>query len=145
MTDKYFGSHEIQAREETIKGSSDRSFGIVFAVVFALVAALSWYSGGTHWTWWLGGSALFALVALAYPGVLAPLNRLWMKFGLLLAAVISPLVLGLVFYLCITPIGFLMKLFGKDPLRLRLDRDADTYWIRREPPGPPPESLKNQF
>lgn len=145
MSDKYFGSHEIQAREEAIKGSSDRAFGVVFAVFFTLVAALSWYSGGTHWHWWLGGSALFALVALACPRVLAPLNRLWMKFGLLLAAVISPLVLGLVFYLCITPIGFLMKLFGKDPLQLRLDRDADTYWIRREPPGPPPESLKNQF
>ena len=68
-----------------------------------------------------------------------------MKFGLLLAAIISPVMLGLVFYLCITPIGFLMRLFGKDPLRLRLEPEADTYWIRREPPGPPPESLKNQF
>jgi hypothetical protein len=145
MNDKYFGSHEIQSREEVIKGSSDRSFGIVFAVFFALVAAISWYSGGAHWTWWLTGSVLFALVALVYPRVLGPLNRLWMKFGLLLAAVISPIMLGIIFYLCITPIGYLMRLLGKDPMRLRFDSQADTYWIKREPPGPPPESLKNQF
>ena len=145
MSDKFFGSHEIQSREEVVKSSSDRAFGYVFAVFFALIAGLSWYNDGGHWHWWLGGGALFALVALASPSLLAPLNRLWTKFGLLLAAVISPVVLGLVFYLCITPIGFLMRLFGKDPLRLRLDPQADTYWIRREPPGPPPESLKNQF
>ena len=145
MSDKFFGSHEIQSREEIVKSSSDRSFGIVFAVVFALIAAVSWYNDGRHWLWWLGGAGLFALVALIWPGLLAPLNRIWMKFGLLLAAVISPVVLGLIFYFCITPIGFLMRLFGKDPLRLRLEPEADTYWIRREPPGPPPESLKNQF
>ena len=145
MSDKFFGSHELQSREEVIKGSSDRSFGIVFAVVFALIAAISWYHDGTHWHWWLGGSLVFALIAMARPPLLAPLNRLWTKFGLLLAAVVSPVVLGLVFYLCITPIGFLMRLFGKDPMRLRLEPEADTYWIRRDPPGPPPESLKNQF
>jgi Saxitoxin biosynthesis operon protein SxtJ len=143
--DKYFGSHEIQSREETIKSSSDRSFGIVFAVFFALVAAISWYHHGGHWHWWLGGAVLFALVALTYPRLLAPLNWLWTKFGLLLASVVSPVVLGLVFYLCITPIGFLMRLFGKDPMRLKLEPEAETYWIPREPPGPPPESLKNQF
>ncbi len=145
MSDKFFGSHEIQLREETVKSSSDRSFGFVFGVFFALIALISWYYDGKHWHWWLGGSALFALVALTHPRVLAPLNRLWTKFGLFLAAVVSPVVLGLVFYLCITPIGFLMRLFGKDPMRLRLEPEADTYWIHREPPGPPPESLKNQF
>ena len=145
MNDKFFGSHDIQSREEAVKSSSDRSFGVVFAVVFALIAALSWYNGGTHWHWWLSGAALFAVVTLAHPSLLAPLNRLWTKFGLLLAAVVSPVVLGLVFYLCITPIGFLMRLFGKDPMRLKLEPEAGTYWIRREPPGPPPESLKKQF
>ena len=145
MSDKFFGSHEIQAREETVKSSSDRSFGYVFAVFCALVAAISWYYDGTHWHWWLGAAGLFALVAVARPALLAPLNRLWSKFGLLLAAVISPVVLGLVFYLCITPIGFLMRLCGKDPMRLRREPEADSYWIRREPPGPTPKSLKNQF
>ena len=140
MSDKFFGSHELQSREEVVKGSSDRSFGIVFAVFAALIAAISWYHDGAHWRWWLGGSLLFALIAMARPPLLGPLNRLWTKFGLLLAAVVSPVVLGLIFYLCITPIGFLMRLFGKDPMRLRLDPEAETYWIRREPPGPPPES-----
>lgn len=145
MEDKFFGSHEIQTREETIKGSSDRSFGYVFAVFCCLVSALSWYHDGILWHWWLWAGALFALVALVRPILLAPLNQLWLKFGLMLAAVISPVVLGIVFYLCITPIGFLMRLFGQDPLRLRYEPQSDTYWIKRDPPGPPPESLKNQF
>jgi len=145
MNDKYFGSHEIQVREEVIKGSSDRSFGMIFAAFFAIVSAISWYYAGAHWTWWFTGAVVFALVALISPRLLGPLNRLWMKFGLLLALIISPIALGLIFYLCITPIGLVMRLFGKDPLRLRFDRQAETYWIPREPPGPPAESLKNQF
>ena len=92
MSDKFFGSHEIQSREEVVKSSSDRSFGIVFAVFFVLVTAISWYNDGKHWLWWLGGAALFSLVALVWPSLLAPLNRVWMKFGLLLAAIISPVV-----------------------------------------------------
>ena len=145
MSDKFFGSHEIQAREEVVKSSSDRAFGYVFAAFCALVAALSWYHEGKHWPWWFGAAGLFALVALVRPGLLAPLNLLWTKLGVLLAAVVSPVVLGLVFYLCVTPIGWLMRLMGKDPLRLRLEPEAETYWIRREPPGPAPDSLKNQF
>ena len=67
---------------------------------------------------------------------LRPLNRLWLRFGLLLAAVVSPIVLALLFYLTIAPIGFMMRLAGKDPMRSRRDPNATSYWIRREPPGP---------
>jgi hypothetical protein len=145
MADRYFGSHELLGREETVKSSSNRGFGYVFAAVCALVAALSWYHGGQRWGWWLAAAALFALAAILVPQWLAPLNRLWTRLGLLLAAVIGPAVMALVFYGCITPIGALMRLFGKDPLRLRYEPDAASYWIPREPPGPAPDTLKNQF
>jgi hypothetical protein len=73
------------------------------------------------------------------------LNRLWLKFGLLLYKVMNPLVLGLLFFVTITPIGLVMRAFGKDFLRMKMDRSAKSYWIDRAPPGPPPQSMKNQF
>jgi predicted membrane metal-binding protein len=137
--------HEDFSREEHVKAGSDRGFGFVFAGFFALVSALSWWRGHTGWHWTLPLAALFLVVALVYPRLLAPLNKLWLKFGLLLYKVMNPLVLGLLFFVTITPIGFVMRLFGKDFLRLRLDRGAKSYWIERTPPGPPPQSMRNQF
>jgi hypothetical protein len=145
MKDKYFGAHEFQAREEVLKISSERSFGLVFAGFFALLGALGLYHGGTSWYYWFPLAALFAALAYAAPSVLAPLNRLWAIFGHLLHTVISPLVLGVLFYVCVTPIGVLMRLTGKDPMRQRFEPAAKSYWIIREPPGPAPETFKNQF
>ena len=76
---------------------------------------------------------------------LAPLNKWWTKLGVLLYRIVSPVVLGLLFYLTVTPIALLLRLLGKDPLRLRRDPDGASYWIDRTPPGPAPESMKNQF
>ncbi len=145
MKDRYFGAHEFQARDEVVKISSERSFGLAFAGFFALLGALSFYQGGTRWYYWLPLAALFAVLGCAAPGVLAPLNRLWAKFGLLLHLVVSPLLLGVLFYVCITPIGFLMRLTGKDPMRRTFEPAANSYWIVRKPPGPAPETFKNQF
>jgi hypothetical protein len=145
MTDRYFGSHEFQAREEAVKSSSDRSFGFVFAAFCAVVGGLSLYHGGSHWAWWLGAAAIFAILAVAAPRILAPLNRLWAKFGLLLHRIVSPIMLGLIFFACILPFGVVMRLLGKDPLRRRFEPGAESYWIRRDPPGPSPETFKNQF
>jgi hypothetical protein len=145
MKDKYFGAHELQAREEDVRISSHRSFGLVFAGLFALLGTLSAYHSGTRWYYWFLLAALFGVLAYIAPGVLAPLNRLWAKFGHLLHMVISPVLLGILFYLCISPIGFLMRLTGKDPMRRKLERAAKSYWIVRAPPGPPPETFKNQF
>jgi hypothetical protein len=124
--------HEDFSREEHVKAGSDRGFGQVFAGFFALVSALSWWRGHTGWHYLLPIAVAFLVVAYTYPSLLAPLNRLWLKFGLL-------------FFITITPIGLVMRAFGKDFLRLRLDRGAKSYWIEREPPGPPPQSMKNQF
>jgi hypothetical protein len=137
--------HESFDRDEAIHGSSDRSFGLVFAAVFLAISILPWIFGGRLRVWSLGVAAVFGVVALAAPRVLAPLNKLWLRFGLLLHRIVSPVVLGIMFFLVITPMGLLMRAFGKDPLRLRFDRSASTYWIPREPPGPPPDSFSDQF
>jgi Saxitoxin biosynthesis operon protein SxtJ len=145
MRDKYFGAHEFQDREEVPTTSSDRSFGLVFAAFFAFLGALSVYRGGTHWHYWFPLAAAFAVVAYAAPNGLAPLNRLWAKLGHLLHMIVSPVFLAVVFYGCIVPVGFLMRLSGKDPMRRRFEPDADSYWIARKPAGPGPESFKHQF
>jgi len=137
--------HEDFSREEHVKAGSDRGFGFVFAGFFALVSALSWWRDHTGWHWMLPVAVAFLGVALVYPRLLAPLNKLWLKFGLLLYKVMNPLILGLLFFVTITPIGLVMRLCGKDFLRLRLDRGAKSYWIVRTPPGPPPQSMRNQF
>jgi hypothetical protein len=145
MKDRFFGTHEFQAREDVVKVSSERSFGLVFAGFCALLGALSFYRGGTRWYYWLPLAALMAVLAYAAPSVLAPLNRLWAKFGLMLHSIVSPLILGVLFYVGVTPIGFLMRLAGKDPMRRRFEPAAKSYWIIREPPGPAPETFKHQF
>lgn len=138
-------SHESLEREEIVKGPSNRSFGFVFAAVFFVIGAFPLLAGKSALVWALATGAAFALVALAIPVVLAPLNRLWLKLGLLLHKVVSPIVLAILFFVVITPMGLAMRLFGKDPLRLRLDKGSKSYWIERNPPGPAPETLKDQF
>jgi predicted membrane metal-binding protein len=137
--------HEDYSREDHVQAGSDRGFGLVFAGFFAIVSGLSWWRGHTGWHWTLPLAALFLLIALIYPRILNPLNQLWLKFGLLLYKVVNPIVLGLLFFLTITPIGLFMRAGGKDFLRLKLDRGARSYWIDRTPPGPPPQSMRNQF
>jgi hypothetical protein len=145
MRDKYFGSHEILQREAARKTASDRSFGLVLAGFFALLGVVGLWRQSERWPLWAGLAVVALALALAAPRLLAPANRVWTKFGLLLHAVVSPVMLGVIFYLCIAPIGFLMRLSGKDPLRLRYEPEADSYWIKRVPPGPQPPSFKNQF
>jgi Saxitoxin biosynthesis operon protein SxtJ len=138
-------SHENLNREEHIEGSSDRSFGLVFAGVFIAIAVLPLFHGESV-RWWAAGVAIvFALVALVKPALLAGLNRFWIKLGILLGKVISPIALGILFYAVITPFGLVIRLTGKDPLRLKFAPDADSYWIPRDPPGPTPDSMNNQF
>jgi hypothetical protein len=83
--------------------------------------------------------------ALLYPAALNPLNRAWLKFGLLLHKVVNPIVMGLLFYGTVLPTGLVFRALGKDILRLRRQPEADSYWIVRQPPGPAPETMKDQF
>ena len=138
-------THENTGAAHEAKIGSERSFGFVFVGFFALLSGLAWWNASRYLVYWLAVSASFLLVALAAPRLLAPLNWLWFRFGLLLNAIVSPVIMGLLFFLTITPIGWLMRLFGARPLHLKFDRAVQSYWIRRDPPGPPPASLKNQF
>ena len=138
--------HEhIRHHEQSSQGSSDRSFGIVFALFFLIVALLPLLHGHSILYWGMVTSAIFGVIAIATPSALKPLNRLWTRFGLLLHGVVSPIALAVLFYGVVTPTGLVMRLIGKDPLRLRLDPSIQSYWIVRASPGPDAESLKNQF
>jgi len=138
-------AHEDLSREQQVEGSSDRSFGLVFSAVFLIVACWPLFHRESPRWWALGVAGVFALIAIGRPALLAVPNRLWTKLGLLLGKIVSPVALGILFYCVLTPIGALMRLIGTDPLRLKLDSSADSYWIGREPPGPPPNSMTNQF
>jgi hypothetical protein len=138
-------AHEDFSRGEDIEGSSNRAFGIVFAVVFTLVAGWPLLSGqGLRW-WAAAVSLAFLLAAFLAPDWLAALNRAWTRLGLLLGRIVSPIVLAILFFGAFTPFGLLMRLFRKDPLRTAFDRNAATYWIERVPPGPDPAGMKDQF
>jgi hypothetical protein len=138
-------AHEDLTREQEVEGSSDRVFGLVFAGAFLLLGGWPLLHGEAPHVWAFGLATMFLLLALLKPASLSRLNRLWMKLGILLGKVISPLALGVLFYGVLTPIGAVMRFAGSDPLRVKLDPDAESYWISREPAGPSPDSMTNQF
>lgn len=136
---------EDLSREAEVKGSSDRSFGAVFTTVFLVVALFPLLKGHPIRAWALWPTVALAIVTALRPSLLRHVNRLWMRFGLLLGRIATPMILGLLLYAVFTPIGLLLRLFGKDLLRLKREPSAPSYWIRRSPPGPPPESMSDQF
>lgn len=145
MRDVYFGSHEILRRDHVAKTASDRRFGVVFAGFFAALAAIGLWNGNVRWPIWLGLAVLVLTLTLVVPKVLQPFNWVWRKLGLVLHATLSPMILAILFYACVAPVGFFMRLSGRDPLRQQYKPEADTYWICRIPPGPEPDTFKNQF
>lgn len=137
--------HEnLESRAASGPGS-ERGFAVVFTVVLVLVGLWPMVSGGPVRTWALLVAVALLLAGLTAPGILAPLNRLWFRFGMALGRIVSPIVMGILFFGTVMPTGLLMRLFRKDLLRLRFDPAAESYWISRDPPGPSPESLKQQF
>jgi hypothetical protein len=138
-------SHEDLTREQHVEGSSNRAFGWVFSAVFAIIAAWPLFHAAPPRWWALGIAAAFALVAQVRPELLGGMNRQWLKLGLFLGKVISPVALGILFYVVLTPLGAMMRLAGKDPLRRKLDPAGQSYWLPRKPPGPPADSMTNQF
>ena len=137
--------HEDLHRDEEIGGPSDRKFGLTIGIVCGVIGSVRLVLGHSYWPWWLGVAALLIVLAMAAPAALGPLNWLWLRFGLVLYKIVNPVVMTVLYIVTIVPIGLLMRLFGKDPMRLRREPAASSYWIEREPPGPPPESMRNQF
>lgn len=128
-----------------VKMGSNRSFGIVFGAVFLIIGVWPMMKGGDARLWALGISLAFSLIALFLPRILTPLNTLWFKFGLLLHKIVSPIVMGILYFGTVTPIGLLLRAFGKDVLNQKLDREAETYWITIDPAKSAKSSMRNQF
>jgi hypothetical protein len=124
---------------------TNRSFGIVFSIVFFLLGIFPLALNESVYFVPLFTSVSLLFLTFTLPRILTPFNYIWFRFGMLLHAIVSPIALGILFYGVVTPTGLLMRLFGKKPLALDFDRDAPSYWIQRSPPGPTPESMTNQF
>src|SRR5271166_4166215 len=137
--------HENLVRNEDIIGPTNRRFGVTIGGVCIFVGGVRFLFGHGHAIWWLAVGVILVLLAFVWPAALAPLNRLWLKFGLLLHKFVNPVVMTLLYVSTIVPIGVLMRLSGKDPLRLKPSPDAESYWIVRDPRRPRPEDMKNQF
>jgi len=131
--------------EEVVVGPSDRNFGFTMATVFALIGGLGLYKGSSHAPVWLGVAAVFAGLTLWRPQSLGFANRLWLKLGLLLYRFVNPVIMAILFFGAILPIGLAMRLFGKDFLTLQRDRSALSYWQARSDPRLPSESMRQQF
>jgi hypothetical protein len=138
-------AHEDLNRKHHVAGSSDRAFGVVIAGVCLLLALGPLRHGHAPRWWAFVVAGAFALIALLKPVLLAAPNRQWTRLGVFLGRVVSPVALGILFYGVLTPVALILRLTGQDPLRLKFDREADSYWIVRKPPGPPPDSMSNQF
>ena len=137
--------HEDLSRDEEVVGASDRAFGLTIAGVCGLVGAVRLVLGHHLALWWLGAAGIALVIAVLWPAALAPLNRVWLRLGLVLYKVVNPVAMGLVFFTTVVPTGLIMRALGKDPLRLKRDPAAASYWIARDPPGPAPDTMKNQF
>lgn len=136
---------DLQSHAEPVAMGSDRSFGLVATGFFAIVGLLPLAGGGSVRMWALAAAGALAVISLVRPSVLHWPNRIWFRFGLILHKVTTPIILGALFFAVITPFGLLMRLVGRDPLRLKVDPQAETYWIARTPGDQRPESMKNQF
>ena len=124
-----------------VKIGSNRSFGIVFFIVFLLISIYPLINNENVRIWSLVISLIFLVLGILNSNILSPLNKLWFKFGIFLGKIISPIIMGIIFFLVVTPIGLIMRLIGKDVLNLKYS-DSKSYWIEKTGPK---SKMKNQF
>jgi hypothetical protein len=137
--------HEDLTREHQVDEASPRSFGLLFCVIFLIIGLAPLISGGAIRQWGVGVGLLFGVLAVLAPKALAPLSGLWMRFGALLHSIVSPIIMAVLFVGAVLPTGLMLRVFGRDGLALKRDPSKTSYWIDRTPPGPEPESLRQQF
>ena len=126
---------------DNIKIGSNRSFGIVFFIVFLLIALYPLINGEEFRTWSLIIAIIFLVLGLINSKILTPFNKLWFKFGIFLGRLVSPIIMGVIFFLVVTPIGLIMRMTGKDLLNLKFNKHK-SYWIEK---AGPKSKMKNQF
>ena len=136
-------AHEDYTRTEPVRGSSDSAFGLIVGGVVTAIGLGPLIKGNTPRWAAVGAGVVLLLLALIRPSLLHGANLLWTRLGLLLHRLVSPILMATMFYLVFTPMGILLRLLGKDPLRLRFDRKPPRHWIHREPTAP--DSMANQF
>jgi|TARA_B110000483_G_scaffold198450_1_gene237650 hypothetical protein len=127
--------------DKKIKIGSNRSFGVVFSIVFLILALLPLINGNSIRIWLVILSLIFFILGLLNSNILFPLNRIWFKFGIILGGIVSPIIMGLVFFLVVTPTSLILRLFKKDVLSLKKN-DSMTYWIKKLDKK---SKMKNQF
>jgi Saxitoxin biosynthesis operon protein SxtJ len=139
--------HEDFSRGDEVKSGTDRGFGLTVGGILLLIAAARTYFHGVGWVQYglAGIGVVLILLGLVAPNRLRGLHHAWVKLGLIMFRVVNPIVLGLIYAVVIVPVGLLMRATGRDPLRLKFDPRADSYWIVRDPPGPAPDSMPHQF
>ena len=138
-------THENIIEKQDIQIGSNKSFGIVFAVVFFVIALWPLMDEGNFRVWALVTGIILFLISFIYPSIYKPFNYIWFKFGLLLGKIVTPIVMGFLYFFTITPTALIMRTLKKRPLDLEFDDSQDSYWKYRDPPGPSSESMKNQF
>jgi hypothetical protein len=137
--------HERLVADDGEPSASDRAVGFVLATASALIGLAPLLRGRAIRPWALAVAAVLLLAAIVRPRWLRPVNRAWMAFGAVANAIVTGVLMALMFYLVITPLGWTLRWLGRDLLRLRLEPTLRSYWLERRPPGPPPETMKNQF
>jgi len=137
--------HEDLVRKQEVAGSSDRSFGLTMATVAAVIGVWPLIHGGAPRWWLVVGAIVLLIVAVASASLLAPANRAWSRLGQLLGRIVSPVALAILFYLVFTPIAVCLRMTNRADMRRPFDPSSRSYWVERDPPGPLPNSLTNQF
>ena len=142
---KKSGVFENFERNEKIKVSSNRSFGMVFSVFFLIISCISLYKRSDLLNYWVAMTCVVFLVTIIAPTLLTPFNLLWAKFGLLLHKITSPIIMGIMFFVVFLPMGLVLRFFKKLSLTKSFDSSLSTYWIERTPAGHLPNTMKDSF
>ncbi|WP_422298680.1 SxtJ family membrane protein [Candidatus Binatus sp.] len=136
---------DLLGHADSPRGSTDRSFGFLFSAFWGVVALAPLRRGGSIRAWALVLAGAFLVISLIRPTLLGPLNQWWQRLGQLLQKLTNPIVMAVLYFSTIVPFALIMRLLNRDVLRLKWDSCQTSYWIPRKPPGPRPESMKDQF